>query len=140
MTSCGKTIGFKGEVTWRVMDSLGLNNMEGYGKPEFEAKTFVLLTHLGFDIYYVRRFGEDEGYRKFKGDLMQQFSRNGVATVLVHLEWFVRSIQGKSLLKIPLTLLRKGLMNKVYDKFICDIKDKVDFKKYIEIYYYFKKC
>jgi len=74
VTSCGKTIGFKGEVTWRVMDSLGLNNMEGYGKPEFEAKTFVMLTHLGFDIYYVRRFGEDEGYRKFKEDLMKQLS------------------------------------------------------------------
>jgi len=45
------------------MDSLGLNNMEGYGKPEFEAKTFVLLTHLGFDIYYVRRFIMLEDYR-----------------------------------------------------------------------------
>jgi hypothetical protein len=140
VTPCGKTIGFKGEVTWRVMDSLGLNYMEGYGKPEFEAKTFVMPTHLSFDIYYVRRFGKEKGYQKFKEDLMQQLSRNGVATVLVHPEWFVRSVQGKGLLKIPLTLLRKGLINKVYDNFLCEFKDKVEFKKYIEIYYYFKNA
>jgi len=36
----------------------------------------------------------------------------GVATVLVHPEWFIRSAQGKGLLEIPLTLL-KELINKV---------------------------
>jgi hypothetical protein len=41
-------------------------------------------------------------------------------------------------LKIPLTLLRKGLINKVYDNFLCEFKDKVEFKKYIEIYHHLR--
>ncbi|MEM2202615.1 MAG: hypothetical protein QW595_03170 [Candidatus Bathyarchaeia archaeon] len=138
VTPCGKTIGFKGDATWRVMDSLGLKYMEGYGMPSFDAKTFVIPTHLSFDIYYVRKFGDVEGYRKFREDLTRQLRDSGVATVLVHPEWFVRSVQGKGLLKIPLTLLKKGLMNEVYDKFLKEFKGKVEFKKYMEIYNYLK--
>jgi len=79
------------------MDSLGLKYMEGYGMPDFKVDTFVFPTHLSLDIHYVRNFGEKEGYQKFKEDLLQQLSQNGIATVLVHPEgckkcskpWFV---------------------------------------------------
>ncbi|MCK4434396.1 hypothetical protein KAU92_02810 [Candidatus Bathyarchaeota archaeon] len=40
VTPCGKTIGFKGDVTWRIMDSLGLDYMEGYGVPNFKVRNF----------------------------------------------------------------------------------------------------
>ena len=134
VTPCGSTIGFKGDVTWRIMCSLGLKYMEGYGMPDFKVDTFVFPTHLSLDIHYVRNFGEKEGYQKFKEDLLQQVSQNGIATVLVHPEGFVRSVQSHGLLKIPLTLLRKGMMNKVYERFLCEFKDKVEFKRYIDIY------
>jgi hypothetical protein len=61
---------------------------------------------------------------------LQQLSQNGIATVLVHPEGFVRSVPSHGLMKVPLTLLRKGMMNRVYDKFLCKFKDKVKFKKY----------
>ncbi|MFB0523767.1 MAG: hypothetical protein ACETV1_08450 [Candidatus Bathyarchaeia archaeon] len=133
VTPCGSTIGFKGEVTWKTMDSLGMKYMEGYGKPNFETRTFVFPTHLSLDIRYVREFGEREGYRRFKEELQRMRDQNKVATVLVHPEWFVRSVQGSSMMKIPLTLLGKGLMNKVYDKFLQECKTKVEFMKYIDI-------
>ena len=130
---CGSTIGFKGDVTWRIMDSLGLKYMEGYGMPEFKVNCFVFPTHLSLDIHYVRNFGEKEGYQKFKEDLLQQLSQNGIATVLVHPEGFVRSVQSHGLLKIPLTLLRKGMMKSVYENFLCEFRDKVGFKKYVDM-------
>jgi len=133
VTPCGSTIGFRGDVTWRVMDSLGLKYMEGYGMPDFKVDTFVFPTHLSLDIHYVRNFGEKEGYQKFKEDLLQQLSQNGIATVLVHPEGFVRSVQNHGLMKIPLTLLRKGMMKSVYENFLCEFRDKVGFKKYVDM-------
>jgi hypothetical protein len=133
VTPCGSTIGFKGDVTWRIMDSLGLKYMEGYGMPDFKVDTFVFPTHLSLDISYVRNFGEKEGYQKFKEDLLQQLSQNGIATVLVHPEGFVRSVQSHGLLKIPLTLLRRGMMKSVYENFLCEFRDKVGFKKYVDM-------
>lgn len=133
VTPCGSTIGFKGDVTWRIMDSLGLKYMEGYGMPEFKANSFVFPTHLPLDISYVRNFGGNEGYQKFKEDLLQQLKRNRIATVLVHPEGFVRSVQGHGLMKVPLTLLRKGMMKNVYDKFLCEFKNRVVFKRYYDI-------
>ena len=133
VTPCGSTVGFKGDVTWRIMGSLGLKYMEGYGMPDFKVDTFVFPTHLSLDIDYVRNFGEKEGYQKFKGDLLQRLSQNGIATVLVHPEGFVRSVQSHGLLKIPLTLLRKGMMKSVYENFLCEFRDKVGFKKYVDM-------
>ena len=101
--------------------------------PDFKVDTFVFPTHLPLDIHYIRNFGEKKGYQKFKEDLLQRLEREGIATVLVHPEGFVRSVQSRGLLKIPLTLLRKGMMNKVYEKFLSEFKDKVEFKKYVEI-------
>ncbi len=123
----------KGDVTWRIMDSLGLDYMEGYGMPDFKVDTFVFPTHLSFDIHYVRNFGEKEGHRRFKEDLLHRLKRDGLATVLVHPEGFVRTVQGNGLMKFPLTLLRKGMINKVYDKFLCEFKNKVELKKYIDM-------
>lgn len=114
----------------KIMDSLGLKYMEGYGMPDFKADTLVFLTHLSFDIYYVRNFGEE--------DLLHRLKQDGLATVLVHPEGFVRTVQSHGLMKIPLTLLRKGMMNKVYDKFLCECKGKVEFKKYVGIYHRLK--
>lgn len=138
VTPCGKTIGFKGEITWKVMDSLGLDYMEGYGMPEIPVRTFVMPTHLSLDIHYVRKFGEKEGYAKFKEDILKQLEK-GVATVLVHPEWFVRSVGGSGLMKIPLTLLRIKMMNRVYEEFLLEFKDKVKFKRYIDIYRLLKR-
>ena len=134
VTPCGSTIGFKGDVTWKIMDSLGLNYMEGYDMPDFKVDTFVFPTHLSFDIHYVRNFGEKEGYRRFKEDLLHRLKRDGLATVLVHPEGFVRTVQGHGLMKIPLTLLRKGVMKKVYSKFLGEFKGKVKFKKYVDVF------
>jgi len=133
VTPCGSTIGFKGDVTWRVMDSLGLKYMEGYGMPNFKVNTFVFPTHLPFDIHYVRNLGEEEGYRKFREDLLQRLKQYEIATVLVHPEGFIRSVQSRGLVKIFLTLLRKGMMNKVYERFLCEFKDEFGFKKYVEL-------
>ena len=95
------------------MGSLGLDYMEAYGMPDFKVDAFVFPTHLSFDIHYVKNFGEKEGYQRFKKDLLRMLEQDGLATVLVHPEGFVRTVQGHGLMKIPLTLLRKGMMNKV---------------------------
>jgi len=138
VTPCGSTIGFKGDVTWRIMSSLGLKYMEGYGMPDFKVDTFVFPTHLSLDIHYVRNFGEKEGYQKFKEDLLKRLGSEGLATVLVHPEGFVRSVQSRGLMKIPLTLLRKGMMNKVYDRFLCEFKYRFELRKYIDVYWQLK--
>jgi len=109
--------------------------MEGYRAPDFSVKTLVMPTHLSFDIYYVRNFGEEEGYRRFRKDLLNKLRENGLATVLVHPEWLVRSVGGRGLMKIPLTLLRKKMMNKVYERFLCEFKGKVEFKKYVNLFH-----
>jgi len=132
VTPCGSTIGFKGDVTWLTMDSLGLKYMEGYGSPRLAVKTFVMPTHLSLDIHYVRNFGEIRGYQKFKKDLLQTLEKNKVATVLTHPEWFVRSVGGSGLIKVPLTLLRRKMMGKVYETFLQEFKDKL--KRYIDVY------
>jgi len=88
---------------------------------------------LSLDISYVRNFGEKEGYRMFKGDLLHRLGQNGIATVLVHPEGFVRSVQSSGLLKILLTLLRKGMMKSVYENFLCEFGDRVEFKRYDDI-------
>jgi hypothetical protein len=139
VTPCGKTIGFKGDLTWRVMDSLGLKYMEGHGAPGFSTHTFVMPTHLSLDIYYVRKFGEREGYMKFRNDLLEVLKKNGLATVLVHPEWFVRSVGGSGLMKIPLTLLRIKTMGRVYERFLSEFKGKAKFKRYIDIYRLLKR-
>jgi hypothetical protein len=115
------------------MCSLGLKYMEGYGMPDFKVDTFVFPTHLPLDIHYIRNFGEKKGYQKFKEDLLQRLEREGIAMVLVHPEGFVRSVQSHGLMKIPLTLVKKGMMNKAYDRFLCGFKDKVEFKKYVDV-------
>jgi hypothetical protein len=135
VTPCGSTIGFKGDVTWRIMDSLGLEYMEGHGMPDFKVDTFVFPTHLSLDIHYVRDFGEKKGYQKFKEDLLLLLKSEKPATVLVHPEGFLRSVQSRGLLKIPLTLLRRGMMNKVYETFLFELKDKVEFQRYIDVFH-----
>jgi len=134
VTPCGATIGFNGDVTLKIMGSLGLNYMEGYGMPDFKVDTFVFPTHLSFDIYPFRNFGEKEGYRRFKEDLLRMLERHELATVLVHPEGFIRTVQSNGLMKFPLTLLRKGMMNKTYERLLCQFKDKVEFKRYINIH------
>ena len=139
VTPCGSTVGFKGDVTWRIMCSLGLKYMEGYGMPDFKVDTFVFPTHLSLDIHYVRNFGEKEGYQKFKEDLLQQLSQNGIATVLVHPEGFVRSVGGNRLMKIPLTIIRKKMVNKVYDKLLFEFKGKIELRRYLDLYHLIKR-
>ena len=87
------------------------------------ARAFVM-PYLSLDINYVRNYGERGGYILFKEDLQNQFDMNGLATVLVHPEWFVRSVGGSGLRKIPLTIFRKQMMNKIYDKFLFDYKKR----------------
>ncbi|MGC8988268.1 hypothetical protein [Infirmifilum sp.] len=134
VTPCGKTIGFKGEVTWRVMDSLGLKYMEGYGEPGFPVRTFVMPTHLSLDIYYVRRFGEKRGYSLFKADLLRMLGERGVATVLVHPEWFVRSVGGAGATKAVMTILGIKMLNNIYRTFLQEFSGVIKFMKYIDLY------
>jgi hypothetical protein len=117
------------------MDSLGLDYMEGYGMPDLKVDTFVFPTHLSFDIFYVRNFGEKEGCQRFKEDVLHRLKRDGLATVLVHPEGFIRTVQSHGLMKIPLTLLRKKMVNKVYDRFLCEFRGKVEFEKYVNVFH-----
>jgi len=117
------------------MGSLGLNYMEGYGMPDFKVNAFVFPTRLPFGIHYVRNFGEKEGYQRFKEDLLRRLDKDGLAPVLVYPEGFVRTVQGHGLMKIPLTLLRKKMVNKVYDRFLCEFKVKVEFEKYVNVFH-----
>ena len=141
VSPCGKTIGFKGEQTWRVMDRLRLDYMCGYNSPVKKLKTYVMPNHLSFDIHYVRKYGEIEGYKRFLSDLNLRISKEGHATVLVHPEWFVRSVgkQVSSLLmyrmyKILYTLMKKNLMNRVYEKFLeYGLSRNYIFMPYIEL-------
>jgi len=133
VTPCGSTIGFRGDITWEIMDSLGLDYMQAGKKPGVKTKSFAFPPHLSFDIHYVRNFGEREGYQRFRADLWHKLEQDRQATVLVHPEWFVRTVLSHGLMKIPLTLLRKGLMNRVYDEFVGEFKSKVEFKKYVDI-------
>ncbi len=138
VTPCGSTFGFKGDVTWRIMNSLGLDYMEGYDMPDFKVNSFVFPTHLSLDLHYIRNFGEKEGYQRFKADLLRRLEQNELATVLVHPEWFVRTVQGHGLMKIPLTLLGKGLMNKVYDRFLHEFRERTMFRRYVDMLHLIK--
>ena len=46
---------------------------------------------------------------------------------------FVRTVGGSGLMKIPLTILRKKMMNKVYEKFLSDFHGDVEFLKYVDL-------
>jgi len=132
VTYCGSTIGWRGQTTWRVMDHLNLKYMQGYGTPETQTTTPVIPTHLSLDINYVQNFGEEKGYSKFREDLLRDLELNQCATVLTHPEWFVRTVGSHGLMKIPLTLLRKQMLNKTYDRFLHDFNEQVEFLRYIE--------
>ena len=117
------------------MDSLNLQYIEGHGILNVELKTFMMPAHLSLDIYYVRKFGEKEGYHKFKEDLTQELDLHKYATVLVHHpEWFVRSVGGHGLIYIPLTIMRIKMMNKIYSKFIREFINKAKFMRYLEMF------
>jgi len=141
VSPCGKTIGFKGEKTWRVMDTLGLDYMCGYNTPIKELRTFIMPNHLSFDIHYIRKYGETNGYKRFIEDLDSQILQKGYVTVLVHPEWFVRSV-GKQvdslfmyrMYKILYTLLKKNLMTRVYEKFLkYGLSKNYEFMPYIKL-------
>jgi len=76
------------------MDSLGLDDMEAYGSPPPGIKTRVMPTHLSFDIYYIKHFGETLGYQHFKKDLTRILKDQKIATVLTHPAWFTRCWHG----------------------------------------------
>ena len=140
VTPCGQTIGWKGEVTWKTMDSLGLEYMEGYGSPNYESKTFVMPTHITFDHAYVKKFGENRGYQLFTQDLDAVLNEKGQATVLSHPEWFVRSLGYDSkhktvirLSKLIFKLLNKRFMSKVYNQFLTDYSQKTRLMRYTDL-------
>jgi peptidoglycan/xylan/chitin deacetylase (PgdA/CDA1 family) len=127
------------DIRWRVLDSLGLNYMENYGLPPPWVKTFVLPTHLSFDIYYIRNFGVKRGYQRFRDDLTFTLKYNNIATVATHPEWFVRSVgmQFDNLWayrasKFFLTLTRKRKMDRAYQRFLSDFKG-MKFMKYSDL-------
>ena len=143
VTPCGKTIGFKGDVTWKIMDSLGLQYMEGKDYPNFKTKTFVMPTHLTFDHAYVKKFGENKGYQVFTQDLDKMLLERGQATILSHPEWFVRSLGYDSknktvirLSKVIFKILNKRLMSNVYSQFLSDYSKKTRLIKYIDLMNY----
>ena len=143
VTPCGQTIGWKGEVTWKTMDSLGLQYMEGYGYPNFEVKTFVMPTHLTLDHAYVKKFGETKGYKFFTHDLDAVLQEKGQATILSHPEWFVRSLGYDSkhrtvirFSKVTFKILKKRLMSNVYNQFLADYSKKTTLMRYTDLMKY----
>jgi hypothetical protein len=139
VTPHGGLIGWKGNTTWKIMDSLGLRYMEGYGTPP-NSKTPVIPTHISFDIDCIRNYGENFGMEYFKKNLNLRLENKRMATVLTHPEWFVLSVGlpcrnewiDRSA-KVMLTLLRKRIMRTPYEHFIVEYSSKVNFLKYIEL-------
>ena len=109
------------------MDRLNLSYLEGYGDPDIELATNIMPNHFSLDIQYVRKYWEELGYKKFKDDLPNYLNTQGYAMVLTYPEWFVRSVGGSGFMKIPLTLLRKKMMNTVYEKSLHEYIDEVKF-------------
>lgn len=139
LAPCGLRTKDNGDTKWKVLDSLGLNYMENYGLPPPWVKTFVLPTHLSFDIYYIRNFGVKHGYQRFRHDLTFTLKHHRIATVLTHPEGFVRSVgmQFDNLWryrtsKFFLTLVGKRKLDKVYQWFLSDFKG-MKFMKYSDL-------
>lgn len=81
----GGVIGFRGDETWRVMDSLGLKYMAGYGVPKIPVRTRVAPPHIALE-HYVRR---GWSLNDFLRDLLSLAVRNeGKAIIQSHAEYF----------------------------------------------------
>lgn len=135
----GGLIGWKEGVTWKVMDSLGLDYMEGYGSPP-PSKTKVIPNHISFDIGPIRIYGDGLGYHEFKRALEEELKSKNMTTVLTHPEWFVLSVGlpyknpfMDRLTKILLTMAKKRMMGPLYQKFLEEYKGKVEFLRYIDL-------
>jgi hypothetical protein len=102
--------------------------------PEGELKLLKKL--LDVPIYGVTSAVELSERRKAIKSLRRIY-RNSLAKMglqqFLCIQKVVRSVQNHGLLKIPLTLLRKGMMESVYENFLCEFRDKVGFKKYVDM-------
>ena len=132
VTPCGSTIGFKGDVTWRIMDSLGLIYMEGYGMPDFRW-TLLCFRHtcpLTFIMLGILERRKDiEGLRRIcciglNGMDWQQFLCIRKVCENCARPWFD---------EVSFNVAEKRDDNKVYEKFLCEFKNKVELKKYISM-------
>jgi len=131
VTPHGTIIGWNNPLkNWSVMDRLGLKYVEGYGEPPEGMKTLVIKTHLSLDIYYVRRYGVNMGYRLFKRDLERRLCSDGYVSVLTHPEWFVRSVgvMGSGIyakvMRLLMTILNIRKLTGVYELFLNEYHDQ----------------
>ena len=130
VTPCGKrgSPGFKGDITWSVMDSLGLEYMlvRSSLKPQFKAKTKIFPHPQlpSIDNFYIRNFGERRGFEKLVTDIDEVLKNKGGVCLLSHPEYFYASVGvllpksirriNRLVIKPVFTVLRKRLLTKTY--------------------------
>ena len=127
VSPCGSGSGWLGEKTWRVMESLSLGYVCGYGeKPSF-VKGRVMPNHTTFD-NFVRKYNKravEEFFREVTHRNLKVFG------ILTNPEWFVRSTGGSwknkrmyRLSKLVNTLLNRKKLGKPYKILIKTLKEK----------------
>jgi len=137
VSPCGSTVGWKGDITWKVMDSLGLKYVCGHGIPPESIKSKVMPDILTFDLF-VREYGE-RSIEKIMNEISKSESES--IGILTHPEWFVRSIGsnwgGKWMLRLSklfLTLIRRNLLDKYYERLLLIMKAKgLEFARYVDL-------
>ncbi len=142
-TPHGGIYGFSGERTWRVLDSLRLSYVQGYGKPPEWMKTKVLPAHITLD-WYIRDFGDEKGYQIFRRELDTRLS-SGSTIVMTHADYFtfsvgftgtmkprrgglkVRAMKAIGRLSILIgTILRVRILDNIYERFLQDYKNRAE--------------
>lgn len=89
VTIHGGLYGMLGEVTWRVIDGLGLAYAHAGGPPDW-VKTPVIPGHHTLD-YYVGRYGEHEGMRRLIRGIISDLRGSKASVLSSHPEYFVVS-------------------------------------------------
>ncbi len=134
VTPCGSTIGWSGETTWRILDALNLEYIEGYGKPIDNLNSFVFLGHLTMKDYIIK-FREDKGLREFNLALDNRLDECCLSSVLSHPIWFVKPVGPRrtfleKMEKWINQVLGLNLLCSPYHRFLDFYRGKVRFMNY----------
>ncbi len=110
-TPHGGLIGFR-EETWRVLDSLGLKYIQGYGTHPSWVKSKILPNPMTLDIL-VKKRGVVKGLDEFINILTKRLEERKIAIVNTHPEYFVISV-GSSLFSRTDVSRKHSLNARVY--------------------------
>lgn len=141
VTPCGSTIGWSGETTWRILDALNLEYIEGYGKPIDNLNSFVFQGHLTMKDYIIK-YGEKRGFHRFLTAIDLSLTESSLTSVLSHPIWFVKPVGPRRTFTEKLGkwinhALGLKLLCGAYDRFLEYYRGKVKFlnyHKYIQNY------